>query len=806
MEQNNSTVMTASESGLSNAEAEDLTKKYGLNEIKEKKAGLFIKIWKWVKTPIALMLFAAAILSLIDKKFFDFYFILFLIVVNFSVQFYEENKADNAIEKLEEKLAISVRVKRDGEWKLLESRYLVPGDLVRLNVGDLVPADCKLINPKNLTINEAVLTGESLTKEKNAGDTAYSGSFVATGDGEGIVTATGRNTYFGKTITLVDRTTRRSILEKDILSISKFLSILSLIAVFIVIGYFLLFKNAPITDLVRLGLSLVIAGIPVSLPTVMTLIITLGVLELAKKNAIVRRLSALEDLANVNLLLSDKTGTLSKNEINIVKIIPYSDYTVNDVLLYAYAASDPLDKSVISQAIVRKGNEEKIEKDFKIIDLIPADSDRKRATATIEINGERILSSVGASQIIESLLQESNELKAKLENDVREAAGNGYRTLAVAISRGGEEKSMSLVGTLLLSDTLQPGTNEVMEFMKSRGIAIKMLTGDNHDISVRVAGELGFEGEVLSRKDLEKVDWDALKPEWLNGKNVFSEILPIDKYHIAQLAKKSYVVAVTGDGINDLPAIKTADVGIAVENAVDALKSAADMVLLTPGLSVIKDAIVEARRIFARLYTYSLYRISESFRLIVTIAVLGLVYGNYPITPLQILIIALLNDLPIISLGYDRVKIAMRPARINTISRLKHSLSFGLAGTANSLVIFVLMVSVFHFSWNTIQTVFFLKLIVSGQMLIYVAHTAERWWKYLPSKTVIFASLFSQVAGTLMAYFGFLMPKIPVWLIIFVWVWAFGWMQITELTKIFWAWVERKRSNPVIPQELQSGK
>ncbi len=791
MESNNSTAISVSD-GLSSAEAESLIKKYGYNEIKEKKAGLFVKIWKWVKTPIALMLFAAAILSLADGKTFDFYFILFLIAVNFTVQFYEENKADNAIEKLEEKLSISIRVKRDGEWKLLESRYLVPGDLIRLNVGDLVPADCKLIDAKNLTINEAVLTGESLTKEKNQGDAAYSGSFVATGGGDGIVSATGKNTYFGKTITLVDRTTRRSILEKDILSISKFLSILSLMAVFIVIGYFLLFKHAPLTDLIRLGLSLIIAGIPVSLPTVMTLIITLGVLELAKKNAIVRRLSALEDLANVNLLLSDKTGTLSKNEINIVKIISYSGYTENEALLYAYAASDRLDKSVISQAIVRRGDEEKIERNFKVIDLTPADSDRKRATAVIEINGEKTTATVGASQIVESLLMESDGIKKKLENDVAEAAKNGYRTLAVAIHKSGDEKDMSLVGTLLLSDTLQPGTQDVIDFMKSRGIDIKMLTGDSHDISVRVAGELGFQGQVLSRKDLATIDWEKTGPDWLNGKNVFSEILPIDKYHIAQLAKKQYVVAVTGDGVNDLPAIKTADVGIAVQNAVDALKSAADMVLLTPGLSVIKDGIVEARRIFARLYTYSLYRISESFRLIITIAVLGLAYGNYPITPLQILIIALLNDLPIISLGYDRVKIAQRPARINAVSRLKRSLSFGMAGTANSLVIFVLMVSVWHFSWATIQTVFFLKLIISGQMLIYVAHTGERWWKYLPSRTVIFASLFSQVSGTLMAYFGFLMPRIPVWLIAFVWVWSFGWMQITELTKVFWAWVEKR--------------
>ena len=772
--------------GLSSAQAEELVKKYGLNEIKEKKVGFLRKVWNWVKTPIALMLFAAAVLSYFDGKIFDFFFIVFLIVVNFGVQFYEENKADNAIAKLEEKLAVGVRIKRDGEWRIVESKYLVPGDLIRLGVGDLVPADCRLLSANNLTINEAVLTGESLTKDKNEGDIAYSGSFVATGGGEAVVTATSRNTYFGRTITLVDRTTHRSLLEKDILSISKFLSIMSLLAVVVVIGYFLLFKNAPLTDLIRLGLSLIIAGIPVSLPTVMTLIITLGVLELAKKNAIVRRLSALEDLANVNLLLSDKTGTLSKNEINIVKIIPYSNYTEKETLFNAYAASDPLDKSVISQAIVRKGNGEGFTKNFEVVDFTPADSDRKRSTAVINKDGKEYAVSVGAAQIIETLLTDNDKLKKKMESDVREAAINGYRTLAVAVSGTAAEKEMSLVGLMLLSDILQPGTAEVIEFMKERGIDIKMLTGDSYDISTRVAGELGFSGQVLSRKELATINWDGTSPDWLSGKSVFSEILPIDKYRIANLAKKSYVVAVTGDGVNDLPAIKTADVGIAVQNAVDALKSAADMVLLTPGLSVIKDAIIEARRIFARLYTYSLYRISESFRLILTIAILGLAYGNYPITPLQILVIALLNDLPIISLGYDRVKIAMRPAHIDSASRLKRSLSFGIAGVANSLVLFFLMANVWHFSWATIQTAFFLKLIISGQMLIYVAHTNERWWRYLPSKPVISASSFSQIAGSLMAYFGFLMPKIPLVIIILVWVWCLAWMQVTEATKLLW--------------------
>ncbi len=768
--------------GLSSEEVEKRLKEYGPNEIPEKKIGFFAKVAKWLISPIALMLLAAALLSLWSGKVFDFWFILFLMILNFVIGFWQENKADNAIKKLKESLEFQVKTLRDGTWTWVNSRLLVPGDSVTLMVGDIIPADGDLSDAKNLTVNEAVLTGESLPKDKGVKDKVYSGSFVATGSGTMTVTATGVKTNFGKTITLVERVSRRSILEKDILTISKFLTAIALLGVVIVSAAFF-FQNVSLSDIVVLDLSLVIAGIPISLPTVMTLIISLGALELAKKQTIVRRLSALEDLANVNLLLTDKTGTLTNNQITVSGILSYGGREKEDVVYYASAAAPEDTKSSIDNAVNKKAGTMGLARDFSVIELTPADSERKRSTAVASFKNVKTVVSVGAPQVIEGLCTMDGELKSQYETDVQKAADDGYRVLGVAIREDGtEERDMQLIGILMLSDPLVLDAKDVIGFLRENGIGVKMLTGDNMAISRRTAAELSLDGRVMTRDD---VDWSSTDKDYFDGIGAFSQILPEDKFNLAKLAQKNgYIVAMTGDGVNDLGAIKEANVGIAVKNAVDALKSAADIVLLSQGITVIKDALIEARKIFSRLYSYSIYRISESFRLIITVVVLGLIYETYPLTPVQLILIALMNDIPIISLAFNRVKNFSRPAKIKIAERFTLGSLYGLTGVFNSLILFFLMKGLFHLDWAIIQTVFFLKLMISGHMLIYVAHTKERWYKFLPSAQVIWATSLTQVAASLMAWIGIFMNGIPLLYVVGVWIWCFVWMQATEMVKI----------------------
>ncbi|MFA5105376.1 MAG: HAD-IC family P-type ATPase [Candidatus Micrarchaeia archaeon] len=745
--------------GLSSAEAEKRLAQFGRNEIMEKKPSVLLRLFKGFTTPISLMLFLAAILSYFGDEIFDFYFILFLLLINVLIDFWQERKADDAIEKLNEKLKVKSRALRDGKWDWIDSSELVPGDVIELVSGDIIPADVKFVEAKNLSVNEAALTGESLPQDKKEGESTYSGAFVANGQGLALVSATGRNTYFGKTLLSVEKRTKPSILEQDILGITKFLSIVSFLGILLLTAVFLA-RGQPLIKVIVLDLSLAIAGIPVALPTVMSLIISLGVLQLAKKEVIVRRLSSLEDLANVDLLFTDKTGTMTQNKIIVEKIVPYG-CKQEDVVHFASAASLKDTRSTINQAVYTKSYDMGLDaKEWNVVDFVPADSDTKMSYTVGVLSGKKYSIGVGAAQVIEKLCNISKPQKAAFARDIASAAADGYRVLAVSAATGVKKDGMELKGLLLLSDPVRPDAKETITFLKASGIGVRMLTGDHRAIGERIGAVLGLaKGEV------------------------YSQVLPADKLRYVDDAKAGHTVAVTGDGVNDLPAVKSANVGIAVSNAVDALKSAADIVLLYSGISVISDALIESRKIFARLYSYSVYRISESFRLIVTIIILGLLKAAFPLTPIQIILLALLNDVPIISLAFNRVRIANSPAKINSKHRLIQSTLFGLAGILNSLTLYFVMVYWMHLDWDTIATMFFLKLTISGHLLIYVAHTAERWYKYLPSWPVIGATVATQIVATCLAVFGIFMTSIPLEYAAFVWAWAFAWMQLAEFMK-----------------------
>jgi H+-transporting ATPase len=361
----------------------------------------------------------------------------------------------------------------------------------------------------------------------------------------------------------------------------------------------------------------------------------------------------------------------------------------------------------------------------------------------------------------------------------------GYRTLALASVAGGDEKGMTLLGAFALSDELRGDARSVVRFLHDNGIGVAMVTGDNRAIAQQIAHELELPGSrVVARDELLREGWGNITPQTLAETQAFAEILPEDKLALIERTRQFYTVAANGDGVNDLPAVKAANVGFAVKNAVDALKSAADIVLLSDGIGVMRDAFIEGRTIFARLYTYSLYRISESFRLICTIVILGLATGTYPLSPLQLILLALLNDIPIISLATDRVKIAKRPVHINVGAQFLQSVYYGSVGVVNSLLLYVFAVYYLRLPTPIVETLFFLKLTVSGHLLLYVAHTRERWWRYLPSVPVIVATTATQALATLLALTGALMPAPLSWrLVVFVWVWSFVFMQISEAVK-----------------------
>lgn len=761
--------------GLSIREVQAAIKRYGPNKIEAEKTAVWKKIIKSFLSPISLMFIIAAGLSYVSGKIFDFYFILFLMFLNFFVSFWQERKADNAIEQLNKLLRLVVDVLRDGQWQQLDSERLVPGDLIRLYIGDVVPADLKIVEQKNFSVNEASLTGESMPVEKADSDPVYAGSFVVTGQAEARVKATGQHTYFGKIILSVEDKPKRSLLEKDILTISRSLSILSLFAVLVLTAVFSL-SHLSFLETATLDLSLIIAGIPIALPTVLTLIISFGVLKLSKENVIVRRLASLEDLANVNLLFTDKTGTLTKNEISVKRVITYG-LNEEDILSYAYFVASGNDHDLINQTIINKAEALGLNlKKFRVSGFIPADSERKRSSADVMYNDRTTRVELGAPQAVERLCRTDDVIRNSLDKDVKQAAEDGYRALALAVGPPGASENLQLAGLLLLSDQLRPDAKQTIDFLTGNGVRVKMLTGDHRAIGNRIGKDLG-----------------------LDPSDVYSEVLPADKYELVARAKKNYVVAVTGDGVNDLPAIKAADAGFAVSNSVSALKSAADIVLLSPGISVITTAIVEARKIFARINSYAIYRISESLRLVFTILILGLIYRSYPLTPIQLILLAIMNDIPIVALAFNRVRVSSKPAQIQVRKRFFISFLYGMVGVFNSLIFLAILLEWFNYDWQVISTAFFLKLTVGGHLLVLVAHTKERWYKFLPSKEVLLAVLLTQTTATCLAVFGIFMNKIPVPLAVFTWLWTIFWMQISDYMKILQKFFSKRPKRPAPP-------
>lgn len=781
--------------GLNTQQAEEYLKTHGPNSIPEKTDSAIQKLLAKMFSPISLMLLAASLLSFFIHKTFDGNFILFLLFMNLVITIWQENKADAAIKKLNDHLKQSIKTLRDGKWISLDSTQLVPGDIVELTAGDIVPADGKLVEGKHVTVNESVLTGESLPKEKDVGDQFSSGTFLTTGIAQVEITETGAHTKLGKTLFSVERIRKQSLLEKDVIRISQFLSVLSLIAVAI-LSFIFWYQHAPILELLTLDLSLLIAGIPISLPTVMTLIIEFGVLELSKKDVIVRRISALEDLANVNLLLTDKTGTLTENKITIRSMTAYDSWKEADIISFALPATIGQDHDPIDTAIRQKADELALKvSDWSVSDFIPPDSTRKRSTVIAKHDGKTVCISLGAPQIIASVCDINSQEKKKLKEDVTTYATQGFRALAVAVNtKNTDESHMKLVGIMALSDTLRQDAADVIQFLEENGITVSMVTGDHEAIASEVATKLHLDdGKVMTKPQLDAIEEKTIAKMLFSQTGAFAQILPEDKLKLVRAAKRYFVVAATGDGINDLAAIKAANVGVAVKNAANALKAAADIVLLTSGIAVVKDAIIESRKIFTRIYSYSVYRISESLRLIVSIAVLGFFYKVYPLTPLQLVLLALLNDIPIISLAWDRVRTTKKPAAIDVKKRFILSSLLGTAGIANSLILFFIMTLYLHLSWPVIQTLFFLKLTVSGHLLIYVARTKERWWRFLPSREVIWATFLTQLLASLLALTGFFMPARVSWqYVMLVWLWSFFWMQVSEVMKI----IQLDRKNP----------
>ena len=771
--------------GLSQEEAKKRLIQYGPNELEEKKANQFLKLLTYFWGPIPWMIEAAVILSAVLEHWPDFCIILVLLLANAGVGFWEERQAGKAIEALKAQLAIKARVKRDGKWITPPARELVPGDVIRLRMGDIVPADARLLEGDPVEVDQSALTGESLPATRKTGEALFSASIIRQGESGALVYATGTNTYFGKTAELVQDAETISHFQKAVLKIGTFLIILAAAMVALIIVVSLVRGDAFLTTL-QFALVLTVAAIPVAMPTVLSVTMAVGARLLAKRKAIVSRLVAIEELAGVDILCSDKTGTLTQNKLTLGDPFGVSGVAPEQVILDAALASRADNDDTIDLAVLAGVTDAKALRGYHVVHFQPFDPVHKRTEATVKATGGKTFRvSKGAPQVILELAANSRQVKADVDRAVNDFAARGFRSLGVARAEG--TGPWQFVGVLPLFDPPRRDAKATIATALQMGVKVKMVTGDALAIAQETAKTLGMGTAILDAAGLGDVKRKetASAAEAIENADGFAQVFPEHKFHIVDvLQKRGHIVGMTGDGVNDAPALKKADCGIAVSSATDAARAAASIVLTTPGLSVIIEAIKESRRIVQRMNSYAIYRIAETLRVLLFVSLTILIFNFFPVTAVMIVLLALLNDGAILSIAYDNVHYKDQPEAWNMRLVLGMASVLGIVGPVAAFGLFYLGDRVFHLGHPQLQTLMYLMLSVAGHLTIFLARTRGPFWSIHPARILWMAVVGTQTLATLIAVFGIFMTPLGWGWAALVWGYALVWFLVTDRVKL----------------------
>jgi H+-transporting ATPase len=782
--------LSSSPQGLSSDEAQNRLAQFGPNALKEEKVNPILKFLSYFWGPIPWMIEIAAILSAVVQHWDDLIIILVLLLFNALVGFWQEYKAANALEALKKQLALKARALRDGKWQEIPAEELVPGDIIRLRLGDIIPADVKLFEGDFLSVDQSALTGESLPVGKKAGDIAYSGSVAKQGEMVALVTGTGQNTYFGRTAKLVQTAGAASHFQKAVLQIGDYLIYLSLglVAVLILVQ---LERGDRLLTLVQFALILTVASIPVALPAVLSVTMAVGALALSKMKAIVTHLESIEEMAGIDILCSDKTGTLTQNKLTLGDPVSFAARNPQELILYGALASKEEDQDPIDLAVLAGLRDRDSLQGYTQVQFVPFDPVHKKTESTIKNSENRTFKATkGAPQVIMELCHLDPETSRKAQEAVDELAAKGYRTLGVA--RSENSGSWEFMGILPLFDPPREDSAATIADARKHGIEIKMVTGDDVAIGREICRKLGLGEDIQPATQLFKKDTDIdhLSSEaitQIEKADGYARVFPEHKYGIVRaLQSRGHIVGMTGDGVNDSPAIKQADVGIAVSGATDAARAAADLVLTAPGLSVIVSAVEEARRIFERMNSYAIYRIVETIR-IMFFVVLAMVFFNfYPITAIMIILLAFFNDVPIMAIAFDNTRVDPDPVKWDMHRVLTISTVLGLTGVAGSFLMLIIAKNWLKLDIAQIQTFIFLKMAVAGHLTLFVTRTSRMFLKKPhPAPILLWSAIITKLLATLFVVYPFgLITPIHWRAVGVIWAYCIAWLFMGDLAKL----------------------
>lgn len=776
--------------GLSQEEASKRQQNYGPNILEEKKESLWEKFFKFFWGPIPWMIEIAVIISGLLERWPDFILILALLFLNAILGFFHEYQADNAISALKNKLALKSKVLRNGAWQDIEASQLTPGDIVSVKLGNIIPADIKLVSGQYLSIDQSALTGESLPVDKKSGDIAYSGTVVKLGEMIGVVTKIGMKTFFGQTAKLIQSAKTESHFQKTILNIGRFLIIctLSIAAIILIFSLINLEYNASfhtsLGDIAIFLLVLVVAGIPVALPAVTSVTMAVGAHRMAKLKAIVSKLIAIEELAGMNILCSDKTGTLTQNKLTVGELFSFKDVSCEDILLYASLACNQDQPDAIDKAILDTYKNTKKLSEYYKQSFVPFDPINKKTESNIKHDNKTFKVAKGAPQVIIELAKLTETEKNTLNKQIEEFAQKGFRTLGVA--KSDDNQSWQFLGLIPLFDPPREDTKQTIETAFSMGISIKMITGDHLSIAKETALKVGLGKNIVPIKDVLSQSENLQKFASCDG---FSEVYPEHKFEIVKKFQEAKnIVGMTGDGVNDAPALKQADIGIAVSGATDAARASADLILTMPGLMVITKAIEEARKIFGRLKSYAIYRVSETCRLLFFLLFSILVYNQKPLSAIMIILIALLNDIPIMTIAHDHMTISPEPTKWSMKEVFTIAIGLSVIGVVSTFGLYWIGLTIWQLPIEQCSTLAFMGILCGGNLTIYLTRNQNNVFsKPLPEMKFFLATLFSQIIGTVVSVYGLWSSDFVGigWKYVgYAWVYIAVWFFVCWLTKI----------------------
>ncbi|HXZ30618.1 MAG TPA: plasma-membrane proton-efflux P-type ATPase [Dehalococcoidia bacterium] len=764
-------LLRTSSDGLTDSEFKRRLQIYGFNEVPEKLINPVVQFLSRYWGPMPWLLEVAIVLSIVLKHYLEAAIIFALLTINTVIGQIQSRGSQRALEALKKRLAVEARVLRDGEWVTTEAREIVPGDIISISLGDIVPADAKVLMG-DLSIDQSVLTGESLPVDVKQSAIIYSGSIVRRGEARCVVVNTGPNTYFGKTAELVKIAKPKSHQEQIMLAMVRYMMFLGIGALVLVAAYAAA-TGMGILTILTFAVIFLMGAVPVALPAVLVIVQAVGATELARKGVLVTRLDSIEDTASIDILCLDKTGTITQNKLSVSDVIPFAAYTKEDVVMMASLASQGQGRDAIDTAVLDYAKASNINiGSYKQVSFTPFEPSTKRSEAMVTTDGKHFKTIKGAPQIVLSLCKGLDEVtRAKANQAVEELSLKGYRTLGVAGSID-DTDNLQFVGLLSLADPPRRDSRDMIERARELGVKPMMLTGDNIAIAREIARQAYIGDKIIRMEEFKKMD-EAQQVKLIEESDGFAEIYPEDKYRIVKLLQsKGHMVGMTGDGVNDAPALKQAEMGIAVSSSTDVAKASASTVLTEPGVAVIIDAIKTSRHIYQRMLTWVINKVTKVIQIIGLLTVGFFWFHDAVVSLLGMALLIFANDFVTMSLATDNVKYTANPNKWNVRNITFASLIVGILLVGEGAIALFVGSHYFNLTFDQLRTFVMLALIFTSQFRVYIVRERRYFWSSRPGKELLIATLAAIVLFALLGVYGLIIPRVTLFQMLFILVFS----------------------------------